>query len=164
MSHAPFTEADVDYLLKARKFIDSVMRDTTADPDAPIREIIYRVRRLDRSDDDIKLRLHARRAKPVLTTIPRAVRPSAALLWHGERIRGIDRKIVHSIIRNGLVVGKVRGWHEHQWTNADGDNHVIDANNFMRNVQEDFKSILRFCMERWRIEVKDEDRQLLLGL
>jgi hypothetical protein len=34
----------------------------------------------------------------------------------------------------------------------------------MRNVQEDFKSILRFCMERWRIEVREEDRQLILGL
>jgi hypothetical protein len=164
MSHAPFTEADVNYLLKARKFIQSVVRDTTDNPDSPLLEIIYRVRRLDRPNDEIKLRLSARRPKPVMATAVRYIRPSAALTWHDERIRGIDRKIVHVITKNGLSVGKVRGWHEHQWTEADGDSNVVDANKVMRNVQEDFKSILRFCMNRWRIEVRDDDRQLLLKL
>ncbi|PYS20854.1 MAG: hypothetical protein DMF72_19460 [Acidobacteria bacterium] len=57
MSHAPFTEADVNYLLKARKFIDGLIRDNTANADAPILEVIYRVRRVDRRNDDITLRL-----------------------------------------------------------------------------------------------------------
>jgi hypothetical protein len=163
MSHAPFTEAEVNYLLKARKFIHGLIKDTTDNPDAPILEVVYRIRRLDRPDDDLKLRLSARRPKPVLATMPRP-RPSAALLWHGERIRGIDRKIVHSAIKNGVTGRKVRGWHEHRWTTADGDKQVVDVNSAMRNVQEDFKSILRFCMKRWHIEVRDEDRQLVLGL
>lgn len=163
MSHAPFTEADVNYLLKARKFIHGLIRDNTASEDAPILEVVYRVRRVDRPNDDIKLRLSARRPKPVMATMPRP-RPSASLLWHSERVRGIDRKISHPEIKNGIVVGKIRGWHEHQWTMGDGDRFVIDINNAMRNVQEDFKAVLRFCMERWRIEVDEDDRQQILGL
>jgi hypothetical protein len=163
MSHAPFTEADVNYLLKARKFIHSVVRDTTDNPDAPILEIIYRVRRLDRPDDDITLRLSARRAKPVLATMPRP-RPSAALLWHGQRIRGIDYKIAHSVIKHRVIVGKIRGWHEHRWTTEDGGSPAFDVNKAMQNEQEDFKSILRFCMKRWRIEVGEDDQQQILRL
>lgn len=163
MSHAPFTEAEVNYLLKARKVIRGVIRDTTDKPDAPLLEIIYRVARVDRPNDDIKLRLSARRPKPVMATMPRP-RPSAALLWHDERIRGIDRKIVHSVIKNGIIVGRVRGWHEHQWTAVDGDSAVVNVNRAMRNVQEDFKSLLRFCMKRWRIEIDEDDNQQILRL
>ena len=36
-------EADVDYLLKARKFVDGLIKDNTANPDAPILEVIYRI-------------------------------------------------------------------------------------------------------------------------
>lgn len=162
MSDAPFTEADVRYLLKARKVIQGVIKDTTSDPNAPLLEIIYRITRVDNPGDDIKLRLNARRPKPVRVTLPRP-RPSASLLWHGERIRGIDHKITHAVIKNGLVVGSVRGWHEHQWSRRDGDRRVIDVNEEMKKVQEDFRSILRFCMERWRIElVEEEDRQHIL--
>jgi hypothetical protein len=151
----------VEYLLKARKFIHRLVKDTTRDPNADILEVVYAVRRVDQPIEDIKLKLSARPPKPVMRTAFR-LRPSAALNWHGERIRGIDHKIVHSKIENGLEVGRVRGWHEHQWTAADGDSYVIDANSFMRNVQEDFRSLLRFCMVRWRIEVKDSDNQQLL--
>jgi len=98
-----------------------------------------------------------------MATMPRP-RPSASLLWHGQRIRGIDHKIVHSEIKNGIIVGKIRGWHEHQWITSDGDSFVVDVNNALRNVQEDFKSILRFCMKRWRIEVGEDDQQQILRL
>ena len=162
MSDAPFTEAEVDYLLKARKVIQGVTRDTTDDPDADLLEISYRIVRADNIGDDIKLRLQSRRPKPVLETSYKP-RPSAALLWYTERIRGIDHKIVHPRIENGLVVGKVRGWHEHIWTPEDGDKRVISIARQMRNIQEDFRSILHFCMKRWRIElIKDEDRQQIL--
>jgi len=164
MSRAPFTEAEVDYLLKARKFIGGLIKDSTRDPDSKIPEVVYRVRRFDRPEEDIRLKLSARPRKSVIRTGSAKLRPSAALLWHGKRIRGIDHKIVHPKIENGLMVGEVRGWHEHQWTDIDGDDFVIDVNGPMRNVQEDFRSVLRFCMERWRIEVRDRDRQQSLGL
>src|SRR6266480_4713836 len=154
MSDAPFTEADVSYLLRAKKFVQSVMKDTTDDQAAPLLEIIYRIAQVDNPTDEIKLRLSARRPKPPLETLHRP-RPSVALQWHGYRIRGIDRKIVHPVIKNGLIVGKVRGWHEHEWSSTDEDNSVIDVNEAMKNVQEDFRSILRFCMKRWRIEIKE---------
>lgn len=85
------------------------------------------------------------------------------MLWHGERIRGIDHKIVHPRIKNGLVVGEVRGWHEHRWTLADRDGPVMNVNEKMKDIQGDFRSILRFCMTRWHIEMQeDEDRQEIL--
>jgi hypothetical protein len=40
MSHAPFTEADVNYLLKARRFIHSLVSDTTDNPEASILEVV----------------------------------------------------------------------------------------------------------------------------
>jgi hypothetical protein len=162
MSDAPFTEADIDYLLNARKVVHSVIRDTTEKPDASLLEVVYRIVRSANPDDDIKLRLHARRPKPVLVSAPRP-RPSAALLWHNVRIRGIDRKIVHPVIKNGVITGKIRGWHEHQWTDADGDRYVVHVNRQMKNIQEDFRAVLRFCMKRWRIELQEgEDRQQVL--
>jgi ATP-dependent DNA ligase len=54
MSDAP-TEADVAYLLKAKKVVQSVLRDTTDDEDAPLREVIYRVARVDNPSDDERL-------------------------------------------------------------------------------------------------------------
>ncbi|HXQ38707.1 MAG TPA: hypothetical protein VN843_32195 [Anaerolineales bacterium] len=162
MLDPPFTEADVRYLLRTRKVVQGVIKDTTTNPAAPLLEIIYRIIRAGNRVDDIKLRLHARRPKPVLDTLIRP-RPSASLLWHGERIRGIDHKIVHDVIKNGLIVGEVRGWHEHRWTLMDRDRPVISVNDEMKKIQEDFRSILRFCMARWRIEVEeDEDRQEIL--
>jgi hypothetical protein len=162
MSDAPFTEADVAYLLKAKKLVQTVLKDTTDDQSASLLEVIYRVVRADNPSDDIKLRLSARRPKPPLETLHR-LRPSVALQWRGHRIRGIDRKIVHPVIKNGLIIGKVRGWHEHVWTSTDEDNSVIDVNGVMKKVQEDFRSILQFCMVRWRIEIKEnEDRQQIL--
>lgn len=162
MPDAPFTEADVAYLLKARKVIQGITRDTTDDPDADLMEISYRIVRLGNPVEDIKLRLQARRPKPVLATSHRP-RPSAALLWHGERIRGVDYSIVHERIKDGVKVGKVRGWHEHIWTVADGDRQVVSIARQMKKIQEDFRSILQFCMARWRIElIKDEDRQQIL--
>jgi hypothetical protein len=158
MSDAPFTEADVSYLLRTRKIVQGVIKDTTSDEDASLFEVIYRVARVGDPGDDIRLRLHARRPKPVLASLPR-IKPSASLLWHGERIRGIDYKIVHSRIRNGLVVGEIRGWHEHRWTEADRDKPVRDINETMKKVQEDFRSIIRFCMTRWRIQLKDDEKR-----
>lgn len=158
----PFTEADVNYLLKARKIIQGVTRDTTDDPNADLLEISYRIVRVGSPLDDIKLRLQARRPKPVRVTLPKP-KPSSALLWHGERIRGIDHKIVHPRIKDGLLVGKVRGWHEHVWTFADRDAQVVSVEKQMKKIQEDFRSVLRFCMARWRIElIEDEDRQQIL--
>ena len=158
----PFTEADVNYLLKTRKVIQGVTRDTTDDPEANLMEISYRIVRIHNPHDDIKLRLQARRPKPVLATSHRP-RPSAALLWHGERIRGIDHSIVHARIKDGLDVGKVRGWHEHQWTSVDRDRGVISVARQMKKIQEDFRSVLHFCMARWRIElIEDENRQQIL--
>lgn len=40
MSDAPFTEADVKYLLRARKVVQGVIKDTTENPGAPLLEII----------------------------------------------------------------------------------------------------------------------------
>lgn len=162
MTDAPFTEADVAYLLRAKKFVQTVLKDTVDDQNAPLLEVIYRIVRTDNPVDDIKLRLAARRPKQRVETFQRP-RPSAALQWHGYRIRGIDRKIVHSVIKNGLIVGEVRGWHEHRWTSTDEDNFVIDVNEAMRKVHEDFRSILRFCMKRWNVEIREnEDRQEIL--
>jgi hypothetical protein len=157
------TEADVAYLLRAKKFIHRVIRNS-ADSRQEVLEVvvIYNVRRKDREHLELKLRFSARLEKPVKVTVPQP-RPGVSLTWHGQRIRGISRRIKHANIRNGVVVGEVRGWYEHQWTNSDEDKSIKDINKEIK--QEDFWSVVEFCLRRWNIEFESRKQlgQLSLG-
>jgi hypothetical protein len=155
------TEAEVAYLLKAKKFVHSCTKDTTNSGNSiPMIEVMYSIRRADApKDDDLRLKFWARRERPVLVTGPKP-RPGASLLWRGHRIRGIARRIKHGSIRNGILIEEIRGWYEHQWTNTDQDKYCVGIGSEMKQVQEDFWSVVRFCLTRWNIETKaDQSNQ-----
>jgi len=147
---ADFTQSDVDYLIRAKKFIHRTIQDNTnwqktSPHKAPDElRIVYDIRRSDGPDTNLKLQFAARRELSPQT------KWGIALRWHGERIRGLDHKLREDIIRGGLIVGKVRHWHEHQWTNEDRDKHVVDANAIVKN--QDMRSLIETCLDRWNIE------------
>jgi hypothetical protein len=106
-----------------------------------LREISYRSVRVNNPGDDIKLRLQARRPKAGLETLPKT-KPSAALLWHRECVRGINHKIVHPRIKVLLVRFEVG---MSTWTSSDGDKRVVGIHRTMKNVQEDFAQFYAFA-------------------
>ena len=78
------TEADVAYLLRSKKFIHRVIRNS-ADSGQEVLEIvvIYNVRRKDREHLELKLRFSARLERAVKVTVPQP-RPGVSLTWHGN--------------------------------------------------------------------------------
>jgi hypothetical protein len=151
MQTAPFTDYDVKKLLRAKKFIRNKVRSNVNKQNTRWVEVIYRICRVDAPEQEIYLRFHARQTTPLLESLRRPL-PSASLIWHDHRIRGIDRKITHADVRNGVPVREIEGWHEHQWNSRDGDATCIDVNDEIKRVPENFKSIVEFCLRRWRIE------------
>jgi hypothetical protein len=82
------------------------------------------------------------------------------LLWNKIRIRGIDRKLSHDKIKSGVKVGEIYGWHEHQWNSVDWDSSIVDVNEEIGRIHLSFKSLVKLCLERWRIDYEDfEDQQ-----
>lgn len=115
--------------------------------------IRYEVRKKDNPGAYLGLQIFAKLNR---TPVPRGISPtpSVSLLWYNLRIRGINRKLRHDVVQNGIVVGTVRGWHEHQWTDADEDKFVIDVNALIK--KSDLRSLLQFCMKRWNIEFPEQ--------
>lgn len=156
---AKFAQAEVDYLVAAKKFISRTVEDNSgwkrkrpSDPPTEIR-ITYDIRRKDNPGEDIGLRFHARKELG-----PPFAHWGASLKWQTVRIRGLNYKLREDIIRDGLIIGKIRHWHEHIWNEQDGDKNIIDANDLVKN--EDMRSIIELCMRHWNIEGFGEQLRL----
>lgn len=159
VSHAALTDYSVRQLLRAKKFIyKELANNWDRRASVPRIELIYDIRRVSSPNQDLRLKFSARLSQSAGAVLPRPL-PGVALLWHGERVRGIDSKLRHDVIKNDAQIGIVRGWHEHQWTEMDGDRFVINANRTIK--QPDFWTLVRICLKRWNIEYSDA--QLRLG-
>lgn len=146
-----FNQSEVDYLVRAKKFIHRTIEDNSewqrVSPHNPPNElrITYEIRRSDNPLQNIKLQFNAR--KEIVSS---QTRWGVSLRWQGERIRGIDYKLREDIIRGGLIIGNLKHWHEHIWTENDRDKNIVDANDIVKN--EDMRSILETCLDRWNVE------------
>jgi len=157
--HPTITEADVAYLLAAKKFIFRVTADNSDQRrDVPEIRIRYEIRRKDLREHTIYVQFFARQEQAVLSALPKPT-PGISLLWYGRRIRGISRRIKHDVIRDGVKIGIVRGWYEHQWTNTDEDKYIVDINSEVK--RPDLRSLIAMCLDRWNIE---RPSQLNLGI
>lgn len=157
----PFTEYEVSQLIAARKFVAKVMQDNTrGKPDPQVeRRIIYDVRRRDHPGKDARLRLCAR-LSPALPGIGIKPTPGVALQWRGKIIRKLDWALRHENVQYGTVIGIVRGWHEHIWTDEDQGKFIEAADPPVK--QTDMGSVIRWCAKKWNIEL-EEVEQLVLG-
>ena len=157
MANIPFTEYDVQQIIDGRKFVFRVMQDNTqSERDSQKeRRIIYEIRRKDMPNKDIRLRLNAR-LSPSLPGIGVKSTPGVALQWKGKIIRKLDHKLSHDVIRDGLVVGRIRGWHEHIWTDEDEGRYIVEAAPPVK--QSDLRSVVQWCAEKWNIEIEEQER------
>lgn len=166
-SHSPLTSqpamttAHIAQIVAKRKIVSGVVRDNTRPPKAerphsdyvPPYEltIVWDLRFADMREKPVPLQFHAR----LETAISGAVlpKPGISLKWKGTRIRGVNWNIRHDNILDGQRVEPVRGWHEKLWNEIDGDKNIIDINDVIGNT--DFRSVIRFCCQRWNIELSD---------
>jgi len=136
-------------LVKAPKRIHRVIFDNTQtkkDVDAEWR-VTYEIRKVASPHEALSLRFFARLEAPLTARVVKPV-PGASLLWFGKRIRGIDWRLTKPVFRNGVIVGYVKGWHEHLWTDTDEDRFAIE----IQVKRPDLRSFIEFCLKRWHVD------------
>ena len=159
MREAPFTEADVNDLIAAPKYFSSKREDNRGQPNVKEIRVTYEVRKLGEEATNLRLQFFARLEKRPNSAVVQGL-PGVSLLWYNRRIRCLAWKLRRDVVMNGVVVGFVKGWYEHVWTDADQDRHVVDVN--AEVTATDFDSIMRLCCKRWNIKTPIE--QLTLGV
>jgi hypothetical protein len=152
MARIPITQYNVDALIQARKVAMKARVNTLHSPDPSLNERCLRVdiRRKDSTSVDLSLEFYPRIMIRELAGVRTVQRPSASLMWQGKRIRGIDHSLKHDIVKDGVIVGCIRGWHEHYWTDADEDRTIRTPNPTLQNY--DLQAVMSWCCKNWNIE------------
>lgn len=147
MSKHPLTRYAVEELVQVRK-VAGRTRSLGVVGELPMR---IDLRRVDSPTIDIGLLFETRTPRQPLPGVPSVKRPSASLMWHGHRVRGIDWTIKHEVIRYGVPTGEIiRGWHEHYWTEEDEGKSIREPNPSPKN--EDMTALIVWCCANWNIE------------
>ncbi len=146
------TRYAVDALVNARKFASSQKVNTLGLAHGALGERCLRVdlRRVDSPVTGISLEFYSRIMTRELSGVRTVQRPSAALMWHGKRIRGLDHSITHPVVENGIIIGAIKGWHEHYWTDQDEDRRIRTPNLPLQN--HDIQSVITWACRNWNIE------------
>jgi hypothetical protein len=137
------TRAEVDYLIREKKFIRSMPAMVT---DRYEYRVQAEVRKISNPGEALGLVIYAR-AKRSPSGVPKGL-PSAALMWRGYRIRGLNKELWHDNPEGSTV----QGWHEHIWTNEWHDSHVIAARPKPRDLS--LRGVLEWAMGKWNITVR----------
>ena len=116
------------------------------------------IRRRDSPNLDLVLEFKGRVKKSQLPGVASTQYPSASLIWRGKRIRCIDHAIVHEVVDHGLVVGRIKGWHEHFWTKQDEDAAIRELNPPLRNY--DIYAVIAWCTKQWNIDGIEQGMRL----
>lgn len=144
MGERPFTKADVDYLVSASKFIRATPNPTR---DGGFWKIEARVYRKDQPNAPVVgLLVMARIVANPLAGLPRPI-PSAALNFHGYRVRGIDRYLQH----DNPDGTRLTGWHEHIWSDLERDTYAVPIR---EPKHKDLRGVFAAALERWNIEIQ----------
>jgi len=152
MSREQITRYSVDSLVEARKVALRTKQNTLYSGDPKQNEASLRIdiRKIDSPGIDLTLEFYGRIMRKSLAGVTVVQRPSAALIWHGKRIRGLDHNLKHETVENGIVTGFIRGWHEHYWTDSDEDNAIREPNPQLKNC--DMQAVIGWCSTQWNIE------------
>jgi hypothetical protein len=152
MPNDAITRYSVDRLVEARKVAMRAKRNTlySADPKLFEHELRVPLRRVDCPTVDLVLEFYGRVKTKGLPGVASNQKPSASMIWHGKRIRGLDHALRHDVVQNGIVTGFIRGWHEHFWTDADEDSSIREPSPPIKNF--DLQSVVKWCSTNWNIE------------
>jgi hypothetical protein len=167
MSRPVITEAEVARIISRQKFIYRTIADNTQPSRSEKRQkdyvqpneknIVYEIRYSDMREKPADLRFRAR-LETGISGAPRP-RPGISLNWKNTRIRGVNWNLRHDSMLNGQLLEPVRGWHEKLWTEIDEDKYVVSIKEEVRNT--DLRSMIRFCCQRWNIDLPEEPKNLL---
>ncbi len=147
MSRHPLTRYAVEDLVQVRK-VAGKPKSRGVVGELPM---LIDIRRVDSPTVDLALVFETRTPRNPLPGVPSVRRPSASLVWKGNRIRGIDWTIKHEVVRYGVPTGEViRGWHEHYWTDEDESKTIREPNPSPSN--EDMSALILWCCANWKIE------------
>jgi len=147
-----FTEAEVEYLVKATKYIFAIPEIEQDEGGWSVMQ--SEVRKKDEPNWQKGGLLIKARVKKALPGLPRGF-PSCSLQWHGYRIRCVDYEVRHDNPRGGLPV---RGWHEHIWNDEDHTDRVISASPLV--IKPDLRNIFQWGLSKWNIEVKEGQKEI----
>lgn len=136
----------MDALVDARKFIKSIPQPKPLPGEYQIQSPVYL-----RSAPTSPIRgLVVVARVPIRPPGTSSVRPSAALTWHGIRIRGLDYEIWHDN-PDGSVV---KGWHEHLWSPEEEDERVRTPGRIPNDLS--LRGLFRWGLRRWGFIVEHE--------
>ena len=157
MVKGSFTQYQADDLVQARKLAGRT--SPVGNFPEKFLPVYIELHRTDAPSASIGLFLEMRKPRKLLPGVAPTQRPAASLMWHGERIRGIDWNIKHEVTRDGVPTGDViRGWHEHYWTDADGCKSIREPKPIPKN--EDIVALIVWCCKQWNIEGIQEPMRL----
>jgi hypothetical protein len=146
-----FTEAEVEYLVKAKKYIFAIPEIEQEEGGSSVMQA--EVRRKDDPNWQKGGLLISARVKKALPGLPRGS-PSCSLRWYGRRIRGVNYEVWH----DNPDSSSVRGWHEHIWNGEDRDARVIQASPAI--AKPDLRNIFRWGLSKWNIEITEEQKEM----
>lgn len=160
MAKSTITRYAVDALVDTRKFAFRIKKNTldAKEPSGGELALLLEIRRRDSPSIDLVLEFKGRVKKASLPGVASTLYPSASLIWHGKRIRCLDHKIVHDVVENSLVTRRIRGWHEHYWTEEDEDSAIREPNPPLKN--HDLHAVIAWCSKQWNIEGIEERMEL----
>jgi hypothetical protein len=149
------TQYNVDNLVQARKIAMKAKLNTLYSSDPTLNERCLKVdiRRVDSTAVDLSLEFYPRVMVRELAGVRTIQRPSASLMWKGKRIRGLDHALKHEVVKDGVIQGYIKGWHEHYWTDTDEDSTIREPSPSLRNI--DLQSVIAWCCKNWNIENVD---------
>ena len=158
MRNAPFTEADVNALISAKKYFATKREDNRRHTNIKEIRLTYEVRKRGEEATNLRLQFYARMEIRPNAAVVQGL-PGVSLLWYGHRIRCVYWKLRRDLIQNRKKIGSVTGWYEHQWTDVDQDDYVVDIDD-SKVAATDFDSMVQFCCARWNIEPPSEQPTL----
>jgi hypothetical protein len=97
MSKRAIKRYEAEHLVQARKVAGKIK--SLASADVPL---LFDIRKVDSPFIDLELALGSWLIPTPPSGLPSVRRPSVSLLWHGQRIRGINWTIKHEVLRDGI--------------------------------------------------------------
>jgi hypothetical protein len=146
-------EADVNYLVRERKFITHMPEVTEGAHEFRMQAVVYRK---SSGKKTTGLMIMAR-AKKSPTGVPRPY-PSSALVLDGRfRVRGLNNELWHDNPDGSIV----KGWHEHIWINEYEDKFVRSARPKPRDLT--IRGLFEWGLRKWNIRLEDAQLKVSHG-